>query len=93
MTGDTKGDDAVDGNCIRCDRRTRHAIRYGTHRNEYLECVVCGNKVDVKAFVYDNLDALSGGDRRGHRGGAARKAFNRSLGVPPVPWKKTLSSG
>ena len=63
MADDTKGDDAVDGNCVRCDRRTRHAVRYGKDRNEYLECVECGNKVDVKAFVYDNLDALSGDGR------------------------------
>jgi len=27
--------------------------------NEYFECMKCGNEVDLKAFVYDNLDALS----------------------------------
>jgi len=25
---------------------------------EYFQCSKCGNKIDVKAFVYDNLDAL-----------------------------------
>jgi DNA-directed RNA polymerase subunit RPC12/RpoP len=65
MTDDSKGMETIDGNCVRCNRRTRHAIRSGTNRTEYLECVKCGNKVDIKAFVYDNLDALSEDDRPG----------------------------
>lgn len=48
----------VDGNCIVCNRRTRHAVRVGENGNEYFECKKCGNKVDLKAFVYDDLDAL-----------------------------------
>jgi DNA-directed RNA polymerase subunit RPC12/RpoP len=55
----TKAPDVVDGNCIVCNRRTGHTIRVGPNGEEYLECNKCGNKVDMKAFVYDNLDALS----------------------------------
>ena len=74
MTDDSNGKETVDGNCVRCNRRTLHAIRSGTDRAEYLECVRCSNKVDAKAFVYDNLDALSGdgrprtSKRRGQKG-------------------------
>jgi len=57
-----EGKAEVDGNCVVCRRRTRHAIRRGHDRTEYFECAGCGNKVDVKAFVYDNLDALSEDD-------------------------------
>jgi DNA-directed RNA polymerase subunit RPC12/RpoP len=56
--GNRKGFETVQGNCVRCNRRTRHAIRSLDERAEYFECLRCGNKVDVKAFVYDNLDAL-----------------------------------
>jgi hypothetical protein len=52
--------EVVDGSCIRCNKRTRHAIRVGPDGSEYFECVVCGNRVDLKAFVFDDLDALSG---------------------------------
>ena len=51
--------ETVLGNCVRCNRRTRHAIKPLDERTEYFECLRCGNKVDVKAFVYDNLDALN----------------------------------
>jgi DNA-directed RNA polymerase subunit RPC12/RpoP len=51
--------ETVEGNCVVCNRRTRHTIRSAGARDEYFECVECGNRVDVKAFVYDNLDALS----------------------------------
>jgi hypothetical protein len=56
-----KSPETVDGNCIRCNKRTRHAIRAGRGGAEYFECLKCGNKVDLKAFVFDDLDALSGG--------------------------------
>jgi hypothetical protein len=59
--GDSGEGETVDGNCIKCNKRTRHAIRVGSNRSEYFECVKCGNKVDAKAFVFDNLDALSEG--------------------------------
>ena len=49
--------ETVEGNCVVCDGRTRHAIR-GEGRGEYFQCVECGNMVDVKGFVFDNLDAL-----------------------------------
>jgi hypothetical protein len=49
----------VDGNCIVCNKRTRHAVRTGRNGGEYFECMKCGNKVDLKGFVYDDLDALS----------------------------------
>jgi hypothetical protein len=55
--------ETVDGNCVRCDGRTRHAIRPDRERAEYFECLTCGNKVDAKAFVFFNLDALDGGPR------------------------------
>ncbi len=53
-----KGEEVVEGNCIVCGAKTRHAIRIDRLGNEYFECSKCGNKIDVKAFVYDNLDAL-----------------------------------
>jgi hypothetical protein len=65
MVDHSKDAETVDGNCVVCNRRTRHAIRSGSDRNEYLECVRCGNKVDIKAFVYDNLDALAEDGRPG----------------------------
>ncbi|MDA4112999.1 MAG: hypothetical protein OK474_03035 [Thaumarchaeota archaeon] len=65
MVDDSKGTETIDGSCVRCNRRTRHVARSGAGRTEYLECVRCGNKVDAKAFVYDNLDALSEDGRPG----------------------------
>jgi tRNA(Ile2) C34 agmatinyltransferase TiaS len=56
---ESKDTETVDGNCIVCNKRTRHAVRAGSKGNEYFECMKCGNEVDLKAFVYDNLDALS----------------------------------
>jgi transcription elongation factor Elf1 len=57
--GNRKQSETVQGNCVKCNRRTRHAIRSREGATEYFECLKCGNEVDVKAFVYDNLDALN----------------------------------
>jgi tRNA(Ile2) C34 agmatinyltransferase TiaS len=43
---------------MKCDRRTRHAIRTPPAGREYFECRRCGNRVDEKAFVYDSMDPL-----------------------------------
>ena len=59
--------ETVGGNCVVCGRRTSHAIR-GTGRDEYFECLKCGNRVDAKAFVFDHLDALEGGPPSGPPG-------------------------
>jgi hypothetical protein len=67
MVDHSRDAETVDGNCVMCNRRTHHTIRSGPDRTEYLECVRCGNKVDIKAFVYDNLDALSGDGRPGKK--------------------------
>lgn len=52
--------ETVDGNCVVCNAKTPHLVKKTKDGTEYFECSACGNETDVKAFVYDNLDALSG---------------------------------
>jgi len=78
-------DETIEGNCVRCGRSTRHAVRSGGERSEYYECVLCGNRVDAKAFVYDNLDALSAPGRTSRRTRAPRRASNRRRGARARP--------
>jgi len=54
-----RGGETIQGNCIRCGRRRAHLVRKSKTGMEYFECSKCGNKTDVKAFVYDNLDSLN----------------------------------
>jgi DNA-directed RNA polymerase subunit RPC12/RpoP len=58
MNKRARDEETIQGNCIRCGRRRAHLVRKSSTGTEYFECLTCGNKVDIKAFVYDNLDAL-----------------------------------
>lgn len=51
-------EERVEGSCMKCDRKTLHTIHKTAAGREYFECGSCGNRVDVKAFVYDSLDSL-----------------------------------
>ena len=76
-----KGTETVEGNCVVCNARRRHAIRTGSGNTEYFECLKCGNRVDVKGFVFDDLDALEGprtSESPGRVGARGRKARRRA---------------